>query len=201
MELAVHAPSPSFSHHIPLLNCNATLASYKSSASSDSDSEVTLHFTIPEDRVSPADFTAAAAAVLLPFALNQEGPASSEHSASLSWHCALQSQEAELSQLTLRSVTLHFLSSLCVRDLVVATDPSVLDPMSHDLRSLLPQLPSLNQKWMTPSTLQNHPGSAQHCARFCNRIPRWAHTLWERLAQQDCRTRFSRESALTGCSK
>ena len=53
------------SHHIPLLSCNATLASSKSSASPDSDSEVKLYFTIPEDRVSPS-------------ALDLEGPTPSE---------------------------------------------------------------------------------------------------------------------------
>ena len=53
-------------------------------ASTGSDSEVTLYFTILEDRVSPADFTAAASAALLPHALDQEGPASSELSASSS---------------------------------------------------------------------------------------------------------------------
>ena len=53
------------SHRIPLLCCTATLASSKSSASSGSNSEMTLHFTILEDRVSPADFTAAASAALM----------------------------------------------------------------------------------------------------------------------------------------
>ena len=61
------------------LAVNATIAS---SVSSDSDSDVTLYFTILEGRVSPADFTAAASAALLPFALDQEGPAPLQISAS-----------------------------------------------------------------------------------------------------------------------
>ena len=64
-----------------------------------------LYFMNIENRASPADFTAAAAAALLPFALDQEAQL---HWNSLrvqvsSWHSALQFQEAELTPAGLTS--------------------------------------------------------------------------------------------------
>ena len=73
--------SRSFSF-IPLTTSLSFLASSKSSASSDSDSEVTLCFAMPGSRVSPADFTAAASAALLPYVLDKEHPATLEPCAS-----------------------------------------------------------------------------------------------------------------------
>ena len=64
-------------------------SSSEESATSDSDSDVTLHLTILEGPVTPSDFTAAVAAALSPFALDQEGPASSQLSMSPSSVVAL----------------------------------------------------------------------------------------------------------------
>ena len=68
----------STSHHLQKVGYNLL----PSSASSDADSEATLHLAILEDRVSPADFTAAASPALLPCAQDQEGPASPQLSMS-----------------------------------------------------------------------------------------------------------------------
>ena len=84
------------SHHIPLLSSNATLASSQSSAS------------------SPADFTAAASAALLPFALDQEGRASPEETAFWGSVVALcfAIEEAELHQQALQLLSYSLLFSL-----------------------------------------------------------------------------------------
>ena len=69
------------------------------------------------------------------------------------------------------------LERICVRDFVVATDFSVLDPMSHYLGSLLRQLLSLNKlKMMILSSFQNDPGSTPICARLRLQIALWPIT-------------------------
>ena len=70
----------------------------------------------------------------------------------------------------------------CVRDLFVATDLSVPDPMSQYLESFLRQLLSLNRLTkMILSSFQNHHGSTQNCVRSCHRTARWSYDLQEKL--------------------
>ena len=63
-----------------------------------------------------------------------------------------------------------------MRDLVVAADLSVLDPVSQYLGSLLRQVLSLNKKKKTiSSSFQSHCCDA-NCTRSCHQIA-WARNL------------------------
>ena len=76
-----------------------------------------------------------------------------------------------------RSNCILLLESICVRDLVVASDLSAPDQMIQYLGQSSRQLLSLNQKKKISSSFQSHPVSTHICARSGQQIARWAENL------------------------
>ena len=96
----------------------------------------------------------------------------------------------------LSSITL--LERICVRDLVVTTDISVLVSMSQYLTSWLRQLLSLNKSKKISSSLQSPCIDVEVWESHVIELLVGLITCWRMLVQQDHQTRFTGGSALTG---